>query len=64
MQVSRLTFNNASSNSLLKTLEEPADNAVLILGATRAGALSATVRSRCQKITLKIDDRQQPKHCC
>lgn len=51
-------FNNASSNSLLKTLEEPADNAVLILGATRAGALSATVRSRCQKITLKIDDRQ------
>jgi len=49
-------FNNASSNSLLKTLEEPADNAVLILGATRAGALSATVRSRCQKITLKIDD--------
>ena len=30
---------------------------MLILGASRIGALPATVRSRCQKITLKIGDR-------
>jgi len=50
-------LNTYSANSLLKTLEEPADNAVLILCAVRIGALPATVRSRCQKITLKMSDR-------
>ncbi len=51
-------LNRFAANSLLKTLEEPADNAVLILCASRIGALPATVLSRCQKITLKIDDQQ------
>lgn len=51
-------LNRFAANSLLKTLEEPADNAVLILCVSRIGALPATVLSRCQKITLKIDDRQ------
>ncbi|MFK7996114.1 MAG: DNA polymerase III subunit delta' [Granulosicoccus sp.] len=51
-------LNRHSANSLLKTLEEPADNAVLILCAPRIGALPATVRSRCQKITLKMGDRE------
>ncbi|MFK7861030.1 MAG: DNA polymerase III subunit delta' [Granulosicoccus sp.] len=50
-------LNRHSANSLLKTLEEPADNALLILCATRIGALPATVRSRCQKITLKMGDK-------
>jgi len=50
-------LNRAAANSLLKTLEEPADNAVLILCATRTGALPATIRSRCQKITLKMSDK-------
>lgn len=50
-------LNRHSANSLLKTLEEPAENAVLILGAARIGALPATVRSRCQKITLKMGDK-------
>lgn len=45
-------LNRFAANSLLKTLEEPADNAVLILCADRVGALPATVRSRCRKITL------------
>jgi len=45
-------LNRNAANSLLKTLEEPADNAVLILCAERIGAMPATVRSRCQKITL------------
>lgn len=51
------TLNRNAANSLLKTLEEPGDHAVLILSATRAGALPATVRSRCQKVTLKMTDR-------
>ena len=51
-------LNRHSANSLLKTLEEPAEHVVLILGAERIGALPATVRSRCQKITLKMGDKQ------
>jgi len=51
------TLNRNAANSLLKTLEEPGEHAVLILSATRAGQLPATVRSRCQKITLKMSDK-------
>ena len=51
-------LNRHSANSLLKTLEEPADHAVLILCAARVGALPATVRSRCQKISLKMGDKE------
>jgi DNA polymerase-3 subunit delta' len=51
------TLNRNAANSLLKTLEEPADHAVLILSATRTGALPATIRSRCQKVTLKMTDQ-------
>ncbi|MFK7856023.1 MAG: DNA polymerase III subunit delta' [Granulosicoccus sp.] len=51
------TLNRNAANSLLKTLEEPADHAVLILTATHIGALPATIRSRCQKTTLKMGDR-------
>ena len=51
------TLNRNAANSLLKTLEEPGDHAVLILSATRSGALPATIRSRCQKVTLKMSDR-------
>ena len=50
-------LNRHAANSLLKTLEEPAAHAVLILSTARAGALPATVRSRCQSITLKMHDR-------
>lgn len=52
------TLNRNAANSLLKTLEEPGDNALLILSANRAGALPATIRSRCQKVTLKLRDKQ------
>lgn len=51
------TLNRNAANSLLKTLEEPGDHAILILSATRAGALPATIRSRCQKVTLKMADQ-------
>ena len=45
-------MNRNSANSLLKTLEEPGDGAMLILVTDKPGSLPATVRSRCQKITM------------
>ncbi|MEE9319916.1 MAG: DNA polymerase III subunit delta' [Granulosicoccus sp.] len=50
------TMNRNAANSLLKTLEEPGEQAVLILVADRVGELPATVRSRCQKITLRLEN--------
>ena len=51
------TMNRNAANALLKTLEEPADGALLVLVADRPGALPATVRSRCQAVTLANGDR-------
>lgn len=47
-------LNNAASNSLLKTLEEPAENVIIILISSHPTALAATIRSRCQIISIKI----------
>ena len=58
-----------AANSLLKTLEEPPGDAVLILVVDRIGKLPATIFSRCQRIDLSPPaesialawlDRQQP----
>ena len=43
-------FNPSSGNSLLKTLEEPPGNALIILLASTADAVLPTIRSRCQQI--------------
>jgi len=50
-------LNRNAANSLLKTLEEPADNTILILTASKLGSLPATIRSRCQKMTVRMNDR-------
>lgn len=42
----------AAQNALLKTLEEPPPNSLLILVADNADALLTTVRSRCQRVPL------------
>ena len=42
-----------AANSLLKTLEEPPGDALLILVADRAGALPATIVSRCQRMDIR-----------
>lgn len=42
----------AAANALLKTLEEPAGNSVLLLVSHRPSDLPATVRSRCQQVVL------------
>ncbi|HUR98234.1 MAG TPA: DNA polymerase III subunit delta' [Pyrinomonadaceae bacterium] len=43
-------MNDAASNALLKTLEEPASTSHIILIASRADTLLPTIRSRCQTI--------------
>ncbi len=47
-----LTANAA--NSLLKTLEEPPGDALLILVADKTGRLPATILSRCQRINVPV----------
>jgi DNA polymerase-3 subunit delta' len=42
-----------AANSLLKTLEEPAAQSLIILLTSRPSALLPTVRSRCQKLAVK-----------
>lgn len=52
-------MNTASFNALLKTLEEPEGNAVLLLVSDRPSQLPATIRSRCQRIDLRFPPREQ-----
>lgn len=47
-------MNNAAANALLKTLEEPATQTMLILLADAPWRLPQTVRSRCQRIELQL----------
>ena len=42
----------SATNSLLKTLEEPPGDALLILVADRVGRLPATIFSRCQRVNV------------
>jgi DNA polymerase-3 subunit delta' len=56
-------LNEASSNALLKTLEEPPQGSFLMLVTARPAALLPTIRSRCQTVrfsplsTLEIEER-------
>jgi len=45
-------FNQSSGNSLLKTLEEPPGNALMILLAANIDAVLPTIRSRCQQLSF------------
>ncbi len=44
------SMNHAAANSLLKTLEEPSGDALIVLVVDRMGRLPATIVSRCQRI--------------
>ncbi|MDQ1363957.1 MAG: polymerase subunit delta [Pseudomonadota bacterium] len=48
------SMNMNAANSLLKTLEEPGANTVLILVSSRPQRLPITVRSRCQRISFYV----------
>ncbi|MBE1161253.1 DNA polymerase III subunit delta' [Dyella acidiphila] len=47
-------MNVAASNALLKTLEEPASQTMLVLLADEAWRMPATIRSRCQRIDFQL----------
>ena len=47
-------LNAAAANSLLKTLEEPPGDALLVLVVDRMGRLPATILSRCQRIDFAV----------
>ena len=47
-------MNGSASNALLKTLEEPTPNTILVLVSDHPARLSATIRSRCQRIDFPI----------
>jgi len=49
-------MNINASNSLLKTLEEPSSDSILILVSSNPQKLPITVRSRCQLITFNVPE--------
>ncbi len=52
-------MNIAAANALLKTLEEPAGEALLCLIAEQPGRLPATIRSRCQWLRVAIPSQSE-----
>lgn len=52
-------MNPAAANALLKTLEEPPGNVLMILVSHQPGRLPATVLSRCRKVALPLPGRAQ-----
>jgi DNA polymerase-3 subunit delta' len=50
------SMNLAAANALLKTLEEPEGNSLLILISNKPGMLLATIRSRCQLVPFTSTD--------
>lgn len=52
-------LNINAANSLLKTLEEPTENSIIILVTHNKQMLLPTIRSRCQIIDITMPDQQQ-----
>lgn len=51
----------AGQNKLLKTLEEPGDDVIILIGTVNPDHLLSTVRSRCSSIRLHEDDSSDPE---
>ena len=52
-------MNAAAANALLKTLEEPASQTMLILIADAPWRMPATIRSRCQRIDFQLPGHEE-----
>jgi len=52
-------MNKYAANSLLKTLEEPTPNSLILLVASQPSRLLPTIRSRCQSIEFTLPDKVQ-----
>lgn len=50
-------LNIAASNALLKGLEEPGEQTLFLLLSDRPGQLLPTIRSRCQRISMALPDK-------
>jgi DNA polymerase-3 subunit delta' len=53
------SLNTSSANALLKILEEPGRNTLLVLICHQPGQLMPTIRSRCQRIDFATPSAQQ-----
>lgn len=51
-------MNTVTANSLLKTLEEPGKDTLLMLVTSHPDRLPATIRSRCRSVGLRLPDPQ------
>jgi len=56
-QADQLTI--SAANSLLKTLEEPGQNVLMLLVSARPQRLPITIRSRCQSLRLPVPDESE-----
>ncbi len=52
-------INHSASNALLKTLEEPVPGRYLWLVTAHPARLSATIRSRCQKLEFRLPPQEE-----
>lgn len=52
-------MNERAQNKFLKTLEEPADNVIFVLGAPSSQTVLGTILSRCKKLTFEGFDLEQ-----
>ena len=52
-------MNNQATNALLKILEEPPSNCIIILSSNQPDLILPTVKSRCQLITLPEPTKEQ-----
>lgn len=52
-------INHAGANALLKTLEEPVPGRYLWLVSANPARLSATIRSRCQKLEFRLPSQEE-----
>ncbi|MDJ0805491.1 MAG: DNA polymerase III subunit delta' [Gammaproteobacteria bacterium] len=52
-------MNSAAANSLLKTLEEPVSNTLLMLISDNPSRLLPTIRSRCQQFTFPYPEQNE-----
>lgn len=57
-------LNNNAANSLLKTLEEPESDTLIILATHKLGRLPITIRSRCQQYKLPQANKVQSMQWC
>jgi DNA polymerase-3 subunit delta' len=54
-------MNKSAANALLKTLEEPPGDAVMVLVSDHAARLPATIRSRCQAMACRLPEASQAR---